>query len=46
MSKGSKKRPLSIPIEKFGENYDHIFRKKPAKPKETKVIPVKAQDPL
>jgi hypothetical protein len=27
--KGSKSRPLSVPYEKYGNNFDDIFRKKP-----------------
>lgn len=28
MSKGSKQRPLQVPIEKFSDNWDLIFNKK------------------
>jgi hypothetical protein len=29
MSKGSSPRPLSVPKEKFNDNFDKIFGKKP-----------------
>lgn len=32
MSKGSAPRPLGIPKEKFNDNFDKIFGKKPAQP--------------
>jgi len=33
MSKGSRPRPFSIPIEEIDNRYDTIFGKKPVKPR-------------
>jgi hypothetical protein len=38
MSKGSRPRPYAVSQEKFGSNFDQIFRKKPEQP-ETKNKP-------
>ena len=37
MSKGSNPRPFEVPKEKFRDNWDQIFGKKPAKPPENPV---------
>ena len=39
--KGSKQRPLSVPYEKYSDNFDNIFRKDKPKPEEEKLVAVK-----
>jgi len=34
--KGSSPRPLGVPREKFNDNWDKIFNKKPEQPKDNK----------
>jgi hypothetical protein len=36
--KGDKPRPLSVPVNVYGDNFDLIFRKKP---KDKKIKPIK-----
>ena len=38
--KGSKRRPLSVPIDTFNDNWDNIYRKVKPKPEEVKLVEV------